>query len=83
MMQNVAHGVNCAIAHLDFEAILADTKSSSLPQAGRSFVIADPSPPVVYEDIYKLIFTLNTTPFRRLSLPPIPMLLASQGSLNE
>lgn len=75
MIQSCAHGINCAIAHLQLEAILADPMSSSAPQAGRPFVIADPSPPVYYEDIYKVIFTLNTTPFRLLVLPPVPMLL--------
>lgn len=75
VIQSCAHGINCAVAHLQFEAILADPKSFSSPQAGRPFVIADPNPPVYYEDIYKVIYTLNTTPFRLLTLPPVPMLL--------
>lgn len=75
VIQSCAHGINCAIAHLQFEAILQDPGAFQSPQAGRPFVITDPSPPVYYEDIYKVIFTLNTTPFRLLVLPPAMMLI--------
>ena len=77
VIQSCAHGINCAIAHLQFEAILAEGPSAaSLPQAGRPFVVADANPPVYYADIYKVIDTLNTTsPFRLLVLPPVPLLL--------
>ncbi|CAN8099903.1 unnamed protein product [Discula destructiva] len=77
IIQSCAHGINCAIAHLHFEAILASPSASSSSQAGRPFVIADPSPPVYYEDIYQVIHTLNTTPFRLITLPPVIMLLLS------
>lgn len=76
VIQSCAHGINSAIAHLQFEAILATgPAAASAPQAGRPFVVADPGPPVYYGDVYRVISALNTTPFRLLVLPPVPMLL--------
>jgi hypothetical protein len=76
-VQSFVHGVNVAIAHLDFEAILVSPEAESLPQAGRPFVVTDPNPPISYRDLYFLVETLATTPFRTLSLPPAVMVLMS------
>ena len=76
-MQSFAHGANVAIAHLDFEAILAAPVSSSLQQAGRPFVITDPNPPIRYQDLYFLVQTLAVTRFRTVALQPIIMVLLS------
>lgn len=76
-MQNFVHGINCAIAHLQFEAILADRDSAHCPQAGRPFCITDPGPPIYYGDMYRAMKTLVTTPFRIVRVPPLPMLLVS------
>ncbi|KAL2024230.1 hypothetical protein VTK56DRAFT_9386 [Thermocarpiscus australiensis] len=75
--QSFAHGINVAIAHLDFEAILSSPESASSPQAGRPFVITDPNPPILYSDLYFLIKTLAITPFRVAPLQPIVMVLLS------
>lgn len=76
-MQSFAHGANVAIAHLDFEAILASPASSSSPQAGRPFVITDPNPPIRYQDLYFLVKTLAVTRFQAVALQPIMMVLLS------
>lgn len=66
-----------ALAHLDFEAILASPESASSPQAGRPFVVTDPNPPVNYRDLYLLIKSLAITPFSIVPLQPIIMVLLS------
>ncbi|KAK0655617.1 hypothetical protein B0T16DRAFT_384456 [Cercophora newfieldiana] len=77
IIQSFVHGVNAAIAHLDFEAILTSPDSSTLPQAGRPFVVTDPNPPITYSDLYFLIKTFAITPFRTIHLQPMPMVLLS------
>ncbi|KAK4451537.1 hypothetical protein QBC34DRAFT_57388 [Podospora aff. communis PSN243] len=77
IVQSFVHGINAAIAHLDFEAILTSPRSSRLPQAGRPFVVTDPNPPITYSDLYFLIKTLAVTPFRTIPLPLVPMILLS------
>lgn len=76
-MQSFVHGINVAIAHLDFEAVLASPESASSPQAGRPFVITDPNPPITYGDLYLLLQTLAVTPFRAVVLQPVMMVLLS------
>ncbi|KAL2175464.1 uncharacterized protein P884DRAFT_279260 [Thermothelomyces heterothallicus CBS 202.75] len=77
IVQNFVHGINVAIAHLDFEAILAAPGSESRPQAGRPFVVTDPNPPIRYGDLYRLLRTLSVTRFRVLPLQPVLMILLS------
>ena len=77
IVHSFVHGINVAIAHLDFEAILASPESSSSPQAGRPFVVTDPNPPIAYRDLLFLVQTLAITPFRVLPLQPVVMLLLS------
>ncbi|KAK4234519.1 3beta-hydroxysteroid-dehydrogenase/decarboxylase [Achaetomium macrosporum] len=77
IVQSFVHGINVAIAHLDFEAILASPGSASSPQAGRPFVVTDPNPPIAYRDLYLLVRTLAITPFRTLRIQPIVMVLLS------
>ncbi|KAJ9131737.1 NAD(P)-binding protein [Pleurostoma richardsiae] len=77
IVQSFVHGLNCAVAHLQFEAVLARPDSASAPQAGRPFTVTDPNPPVTYGDLYLLLRTLTVTPFRIIWLPPLPMLLLS------
>lgn len=75
IIQSFVHGINAAISHLDFEAILTLPESFELPQAGRPFVITDPNSPITYGDIYSLIKTLAMTPFRTIPLQPLAVLL--------
>jgi hypothetical protein len=77
IVQSFVHGSNVAIAHLDFEAVLTSPDSAKSRQAGRPFVITDPNPPISYADLYLLVKTLATTPFRILPLHPIVMVLLS------
>lgn len=78
IVQSFVHGINCAVAHLQFEAVLAAGPSAaSLPQAGRPFVVTDPNPPISYGDLYNVIATVATTPFRLIYVSPVPMLLFS------
>ncbi|KAK4197172.1 hypothetical protein QBC40DRAFT_232855 [Triangularia verruculosa] len=75
VIQPFVHGINVALAHLDYEAVLASNPRA--PQAGRPFVVTDPSPPVSYLDMYQAIGTLSNTPFRLKLVPPITMWLLS------
>lgn len=77
IVQSFVHGINCALAHLQFEAVLADPASATSPQAGRPFVVTDPCPPITYGALYDLMTTVAATPFRSISIPPVPMLLLS------
>ncbi|KAK0730222.1 hypothetical protein B0H67DRAFT_596427 [Lasiosphaeris hirsuta] len=77
IVQSFVHGANVALAHLDFEAILASPESVSSSQAGRPFVITDPNPPITYDDLYFLLKTLAITPFRTIILQPVVLLLVS------
>lgn len=65
------------MAHLQFEAILAESDSFRAPQAGRPFLVTDPNPPIPYASSFQLIGCLATTPFRAFAIPPLPMLLLS------
>lgn len=77
VVQSFVHGINCALAHLQFESILAEKASHVAPQAGRPFCITDPNRPIYYGDLYGLLSKLATTPFRLISLPPMPFVLVS------
>ncbi|KAK4174198.1 hypothetical protein QBC36DRAFT_243879 [Triangularia setosa] len=71
IIQPFVHGINVAIAHLHYEAVLAANPKA--PQAGRPFIITDPNPPISYLDMYQAIEALSATPFRLIRLPPILM----------
>lgn len=75
--QSFIHGINCALAHLQLEAILAHPDSFAGPQAGRPFCVTDPGPPIYYGDMYHAMVALVVTPFRIVRVPPLPMLLVS------
>lgn len=89
VVQHFVHGINCALAHLQLEAILAQDPphddnsngpqdASQRPQAGRPFCITDPGPPIYYGDLYHALQHLVTvTPFRLVHVAPVPMLLLS------
>jgi hypothetical protein len=77
IVQAYVHGANCALAHLQLEAVLAARGSESRPQAGRPYCVADPSPPITYSDVYLLIGVLAVTPFRAVAVQPVVMLLLS------
>ncbi|KAG8161318.1 hypothetical protein KVR01_009582 [Diaporthe batatas] len=77
VVQSFVHGINCALAHLQLESILAEAGSHSSPQAGRPYCITDPNPPIFYGDLYNLLSKLAATPFRLVPLPPVPFVLLS------
>ncbi|PSR84425.1 hypothetical protein BD289DRAFT_368568 [Coniella lustricola] len=76
-VQSFVHGVNCALAHLQLEAVLAKPDSYTAPQAGRPFCITDPNPPIYYGDLHNVLSMLARTPFRIVTIPPVLMLLLS------
>ncbi|KAL1866714.1 hypothetical protein Daus18300_006658 [Diaporthe australafricana] len=77
VVQSFVHGINCAVSHLQFESILAKQGSHKSSQAGRPFCITDPNRPIYYADLYALISKLAVTPFRLVSIPPMPLVLLS------
>lgn len=77
VVQSFVHGINCAVSHLQFESVLDQQDSHKSSQAGRPFCITDPNPPIYYSDLYALISKLAVTPFRLVSIPPVPLVLLS------
>ncbi|CAK7274907.1 hypothetical protein SEPCBS119000_006413 [Sporothrix epigloea] len=77
VVSSFVHGMNCSAAHLHFEAVLADPRSSTTPQAGRPFVVTDPNPPIQFCDLWFAVEKLGVTPFRTMPLVPVQMLLLS------
>ncbi|KAJ0123973.1 dehydrogenase-like protein [Diaporthe amygdali] len=77
VVQSFVHGINCALAHLQFESILAELGSHTALQAGRPFCITDPNPPIYYGDLYALLSKLAITPFKLVAIPPMPFVLLS------
>ncbi|KIH94059.1 hypothetical protein SPBR_05867 [Sporothrix brasiliensis 5110] len=77
IVNSFLHGMNCAVAHLNFEAVLADPRSSTMPQAGRPFSVTDPNGPIQFQDLWFAIEKLSITPFRTIALLPVQMLLMS------
>lgn len=77
IINSFLHGMNCSVAHLHFEAVLADPRSSTAPQAGRPFAVTDPNGPIQFQDLWLAIEKLSVTPFRTLPLIPVQMLLLS------
>ncbi|CAK7235042.1 hypothetical protein SBRCBS47491_009155 [Sporothrix bragantina] len=77
VVNSFVHGMNCSVAHLNFEAVLADPRSSTAPQAGRPFAVTDPNPPILFGDLWFAIEKLSVTPFRTMSLVAVQMLLLS------
>lgn len=75
IVNSFLHGMNCSAAHLNFEAVLADPRSSTAPQAGRPFTVTDPNAPIQFQDLWFAIEKLSVTPFRTLPLIPVQMLL--------
>ncbi|KAK3985664.1 hypothetical protein QBC44DRAFT_334576 [Cladorrhinum sp. PSN332] len=78
VVHSFVHGINVALAHLQFEAVLASSCDSAvMPQAGRPFVVTDPNPPIAFSDLYHAVETLSSTPFRTVPLNPVLMVLLS------
>ncbi|KAL1892345.1 hypothetical protein Sste5346_007083 [Sporothrix stenoceras] len=75
IINSFLHGMNCSVAHLHFEAILADPRSSTMPQAGRPFSVTDPNGPIQFSDLWFAIEKLSVTPFRTVALIPVQMLI--------
>ena len=76
MVQSFVHAANVAVAHLDFENILA-TSPCCPAQAGRPFVVTDPNPPITYGDMYTALRSLSKTRLRIVRVPPAPVLVVS------
>lgn len=77
VIQSFLHGLNCSVAHLEFEAVLAGPRTASLPQAGRPFTVTDPNPPIRFRDLWFMLKTLSVTPFHTFRLVPVVVLLLS------
>jgi hypothetical protein len=61
-----------SLAHLLFEkALLSETNTVE----GKTFNITDPNPPIIFDDLYKLLETLSITHFKANRIPGLPLLL--------
>lgn len=77
IVNSFIHGMNCSLAHLNFEAVLADPRSSTMPQAGRPFTVTDPNAPIQFQDLWFALEKLSVSPFRTIPLIPVHMLITS------
>ena len=77
IVNSFIHGMNCSLAHLNLEAVLADPYSSTMPQAGRPFTVTDPNAPIQFLDMYLALEKLSVTPFRTIPLIPVHMLITA------
>ncbi|KAF5383021.1 hypothetical protein D9615_005083 [Tricholomella constricta] len=83
ILQSFCYVENCALAHLCYEARLADLLPSS-PSfgknpdiGGQAFVVADPGPTPTYGDVYTALETLTEGECTFPNLPPTLMLLVA------
>ncbi|KAK3394656.1 hypothetical protein B0H63DRAFT_517761 [Podospora didyma] len=67
VVQNLGSSRNIALAHLQFEAALAQKKMPLA--AGKPLIVTDPGPPPSHQDIYNALIDLSESPIT-LSLPP-------------
>jgi hypothetical protein len=63
-----------SIAHLLLESAVLRKNATA---AGKTFVITDPNPLVLFADYFKVLSTLSVTKFKALYVPPLPLLLLS------
>ncbi|KAL2017707.1 hypothetical protein VTK56DRAFT_1732 [Thermocarpiscus australiensis] len=63
VIQNFVNSRNVALAHLQFEAALAQTDKPMPRCAGRTFNVTDPGPPIAFADAYAAAAELSVTPF--------------------
>ncbi|KAK4235519.1 hypothetical protein C8A03DRAFT_46367 [Achaetomium macrosporum] len=64
VLQNFVNSRNVALAHLRFEAALAQTDKPMPPCAGRTFNVTDEGPPPTFADIYAATQELSATRVR-------------------
>ena len=80
VVQNFVAGRNVALAHLDFEAALANTTADApMPRAaGRPFVVTDDGPAPAFSDMYDMMGQLSERqPFPQNFPPPLVLLCVS------
>lgn len=62
IIQNFVNSRNVALAHLQFEAALAQKDTPMPPCAGRTFNVTDPGPPIAFADLYGAAAQLSAKP---------------------
>ncbi|KAH7034912.1 uncharacterized protein B0I36DRAFT_360373 [Microdochium trichocladiopsis] len=89
IIQNFVHGGHVSLGHLQFEAALLSSSSSStgaapLPKcAGRAYNISDAGPPPAFADMYNLL-KLTSEPPGRIQVKPLqPALLLAISYIVE
>ncbi|KAE8388492.1 hypothetical protein BDV23DRAFT_173781 [Aspergillus alliaceus] len=80
VVQSFVNAENVSIAHLLYEQRLIEHTNSpdTLPNiGGQAFVVTDPNPPMVSQDVFLLLKTLAKTPIDFPFVPAIPLVLLS------
>lgn len=75
VIQNFVNSRNVAIAHLQFEAALAQTDRPMPACAGRTFNVTDPGPPIAFADLYAAAVQLSATPITVTRKSPLLLYL--------
>ncbi|SPQ18653.1 d657bd50-5801-4958-8e8f-dbf8fbb3b942 [Thermothielavioides terrestris] len=75
IIQNFVYSRNVALAHLQFEAALAQIDKPMPRCAGRTFNVTDPGPPIALADSYVAAQELSVTPVRVTYQRPIVLFL--------
>ncbi|KAL2261048.1 hypothetical protein VTK26DRAFT_4768 [Humicola hyalothermophila] len=75
VVQNFVNSRNVALAHLQFEAALAQKDKPMPACAGRTFNVTDPGPPIAFADVYAAAVHLSVTPLTVSIKAPIFLFL--------
>jgi hypothetical protein len=80
VVQNFVNSRNVALAHLKFEAALADKPAAAMPRcAGRTFNVTDQGPPIAFADVYRAGEELATTHVRNTPVSPALLFLVAHA----
>lgn len=79
VVQNFVNSRNVALAHLQFEAALAQKDKPMPGCAGRTFNVTDPGPPIAFTDAYETAVCLSTTGTTMTYKEPLPMYLIANA----
>ncbi|KAK3310611.1 uncharacterized protein B0T15DRAFT_43758 [Chaetomium strumarium] len=79
IVQNFVNSRNVALAHLQFEAVLAQTDKPMPTCAGRTFNVTDEGPPPAFADIYAATQGLSATRVRVTFQNPLVLFLLAHA----
>ncbi|GAB1310897.1 3-beta hydroxysteroid dehydrogenase/isomerase domain-containing protein [Madurella fahalii] len=80
IVQNFVNSRNVSLAHLQFEAALAQTDKAMPRCAGRTFTVTDAGPPPAFADAYNAVMQLSATPLTMSYPAPVLLYLVAHAT---